>query len=786
MNQRASRQNSQEIYTGEAMTNPVRNVPERPASPGVNSISSTVEIEVSGEGNSRPSFIQSDRTPLLRQLRLFQGLSGAHASTPFSPSESIHLEQTDAPIRSLTTFSGVFTPVCLSMFSAILFLRVGYIIGHSGLLLTLIEMVLAYSILFFTVLSICAISTNGAIEGGGAYFMISRALGPEFGGSIGTLFFLANVFSSALYITGCVEGLITNFGPHGRFSHTLSSGAWYNFAYGTGLNLFNLIICLIGASVFAKTTAVIFFTVMGAAFTVVLSFLFKSSMDVEVPDENHILGNITTLQYSGLSWQTFTSNLLPDWQIDYTTGQRTTFAVVFGVLFSGVTGIMAGANMSGELQDPSKSIPKGTLSAVSFTFGTYFLLLLLTSLTCPRILLQNVNLYMQSINFFPPIVSIGIFAATLSASLSNLIGASRVLDALARDKLYGALLKWLPSINGNPIGSVMLTCILVQMVLIMGSLNSIAQITATFFLFSYFSINLACFALTLTSAPNFRPTFKYFSIYTCTFGMLGSLGMMFMINALYALYVITFCLILVIMLHIRSPPVRWGSISQALIFHQVRKYLLLLDSRKYHVKYWRPQFLLMVANPRSSLPLITFANDLKKSGLYVLGHVKLGNMDTYEVDPVIEEYSLWLQLVDKLKVKAFVELTMANSVRDGLHHLTRLSGLGAMKPNTILLGFYDDSPPEDLFARSALFYDLAETMTHFNNKKFAELREAPEERKLTREEYVAMIYDAIFRLQKNVCIARNFHLLDKVTLGILFLDSTLFFLYLYILFLFAG
>lgn len=730
---------------------------------------------------------RKERAPLLTQRKLFRSLSGRELSSSDS-------ESSDTP-RTLSTFAGVFAPVCLSQFSTMLFLRVGFIIGNLGLALASGTLSLAYTILLFTILSICAISTNGAVEGGGAYYMISRTLGPEFGGAIGALFFFANVFSSALYTTGCVEGIVDNFGENGKIAHWLPEGRWYNFAYSSTVNVLNLLVCLIGAGMFAKFTIVIFAVVLSCTASVIISFLAENHrIDVPIPSANQLVQNDTfpvNGTYTWFSANTLRDNLWPEYSVDYTTDDPVNYATVFGVLFSSVTGIMAGANMSGELKEPGRSIPFGTLIATLFTFLIYLLLFVFTAATCTRFLLVNNYIFMMGINFWYPFVTIGIVTATLSASLSNIIGSSRVLAALVKDNIYGKLTSFIGFLNykSNPVGAVLLSAVFVEGVLLIGELNTIASFTSIFFLLSYLSTNLACLGLEWASAPNFRPTFRYFSWWTALLGIIANGAMMFVISPTVAGICIILLLILIIILHLQSPSEQhqWGSISQALIFHQVRKYLLLLDSRKDHVKFWRPQILLMVANPRSACPLIDFTNDLKKSGLYVLGHVKVGDYDN-GIDPAGEDYPKWMALVDHLKVKAFVEVTVGRNVREGLHHLARVAGLGAMKPNTIILGFRDNAPSHDFFTRfrvpgakgyGSIDEEVGDVSVYgeespFNVTNYQTVSPSSSSpslltkgsdgiHEISIDEYVAMISD-ILNIGKNVCLCRHFHLMDKAAI----------------------
>ncbi|XP_053321035.1 solute carrier family 12 member 9 [Spea bombifrons] len=705
----------------------------------------------------------SESSPLLH-YRLFSVSDGALGEADPAVCGTDTVTAGPAP-RKLSTFFGVVVPTVLSMFSIVLFMRIGFVVGHAGFLQSLLMLFVAYAIICLTVLSVCAISTNGAVHGGGAYFMISRTLGPEFGGSIGLMFYLANVCACGVYVLGLVEAVLDIFGRDSsdptNSLRALPQGYGYNFLYASLVLLLCLSVCMVGASIYSQASFFIFILVMLVLFSILLSFVAVGPLHVTIRHG----GNITlTGTYTGINGSTLHDNLHADYSTDYTTGNLMNFATVFAVMFNGCTGIMAGCNMSGELKQPSRSIPIGTIIAVIITFFVYLILFIMTSLTCDRTLLKEDYGFFRPINIWPPFVLIGVYATSLSASMSTLIGASRILHALAKDDLFGILLSpaKLVSKGGNPWGAVLYTWFLVQLVLLAGKLNTIAGIVTVFYLMAYAAIDLACLALEWASAPNFRPTFRLFSWHSCLLGIISCLVMMFLINPAYASGSIVLLLLLLGSVHFRSSSSGWGYISQALIFHQVRKYLLLLDVRKEHVKFWRPQMLLMVSNPRSSCQLIKFINDLKKGGLYIMGHVETGELDALPSDPVQTHYSFWLSLVDKLSVKAFVDLTLCPSVRHGTQQLLRITGLGGMKPNTLVLGFYDDAVPDDYFLQDPAFnpglspqddpfgVDATSLQAHFPPVRGPETPHL-----LSPQEYVAIICDAL-KMHKNVVLARGF------------------------------
>uniref|UniRef100_A0A8C2HSS9 Solute carrier family 12 member 9 n=1 Tax=Cyprinus carpio TaxID=7962 RepID=A0A8C2HSS9_CYPCA len=695
----------------------------------------------------------SERTPLLHyRLSASVNESGEHRDTRTGRDEDEHRSPAAVGRKpaakqppKLNIFFGVVIPTLLSMFSVVVFLRIGFVVGQCGLYQTIAMLLVAYFIISMTVLSVCAISTNGALDAGGAYYMISRALGPEFGGSIGIMFFLANVCGSALYVLGLVEAMLTTFGvPEDGSSLSASrymvlpTGYWWSLLYGTVILLLCVLVCLIGAHIYAKATFLIFIIVIVVLGTIFISFFIVPFRTVQLPGHRNASIGPTSANFTGFKLDTLMGNVQADYTVDYTTGVMMSFATVFAVMFNGCTGIMAGSNMSGDLKNPSYSIPRGTITAVIFTFVIYNLLSILISCTCDRVLLQQDYGFLTDINVWHPFVTIGVYSSTLSAAMSNLIGASRVLYALSRDDLFGRFLSPAKhtSSSGNPWVSVLISWFLVQLVLFSGKLNTIASIVTIFFLLVYAAVDLACLALEWAYAPNFR------------------FLLVFVIVALF-IYFFNF------------------SLTDRCF--QVRKYLLMLDVRKDHVKFWRPQVLLMVSNPRCSVGLITFINDIKKSGLYALtlSVSVFVSADVLPSDPLQSQYDSWLSLVDHLNIKAFVNLTLADSVRHGVQHLLFISGLGGMRPNTLVLGFYDDTPPQDQLQDSALpicrFSESAAQVDDPENQSDPPFHFPPvrggvsvgrDGKSLGPQEYVCIIADAV-KMLKNVALVRYFGQFDR-------------------------
>lgn len=205
---------------------------------------------------------------------------------------------------------------------------------------------------------------------------------------------------------------------------------------------------------------------------------------------------------------------------------------------------------------------------------------------------------------------------------------------------------------------------------------------------TFFVMNLACFLLKIGSAPNFRPSFKFFTWQSALVGSILSAAAMFFIDETYASTAVCLLVFLFLLIHYLSPPKHWGDVSQNLIYHQVRKYLLRLKPE--HIKFWRPQILLLVNDPRKHIRLVQFCNSLKKGGLYILGHVIVTDDFNTGVHEAKTQQAAWTQYISEYsRIKAFMQLTMSPSIVWGVRNLILSSGLGGLRPNIVVLGFYN-------------------------------------------------------------------------------------------------
>ncbi|KFD55491.1 hypothetical protein M513_03543 [Trichuris suis] len=597
------------------------------------------------------------------------------------------------PAQKLGWIQGVLIRCILCIFGVILYLRLAWITAHAGVALSLLIVFIASSVTMLTSLSLCAIATNGEVKGGGAYFLLSRSLGPEFGGSIGLLFSFANAVAVALYVVGFGESVVEVMKKN---SAQIVDGYTNDIRIISLITAIILLAIVIVGVVFETKAQLILLAILSAS---ILNFFIGTF--VPKSDELKAKG------LQGYSWQTFTKNLMP-------TFHEETFFSLFAVYFPAATGIMAGANISGDLKDPHTAIPKGTILAILITSGIYCLCILATGFTCLKeasgslqdlhngtisacevyhnCTYGSMNYFqiMEMQSFFPPLVTAGIFAASLSSALSSMVSAPKIFQALCKDNLFpyiGYFGKGYGR-NNEPRPAYILTFLIACGVIAIGDLNLIAPIISNFFLASYALINYACFDASYSQSPGFRPAFKYYNKWLSLCGAALCVCVMVVSNWWASLVTLAVILILYVILLRRKPDVNWGSSGQAHAYRNALNAMLRLSHTEEHVKNYRPQMLVMTGEPMVRPHLIDFASSITKdTSLLICAEILVQEFPERLIKtlPDIQtRYSLWLR---RQKYRSFFHLVSTKSMDEGARQLLQTCGLGKLKPNIMLIGF---------------------------------------------------------------------------------------------------
>ncbi|MEM6377646.1 MAG: amino acid permease, partial [Bacteroidota bacterium] len=336
--------------------------------------------------------------------------------------------QSAQPTKLFGTFGGVFTPTLLTILGVIMYLRLGWVVGNAGLLGAWLIIIISFLITLTTALSMSSITTNIRIGAGGAYAIISQSLGLEVGGSLGIPRYVSQGLAVTMYIFGFREGWLFIFPEHPAFLVDLIT---FLVIYG---------IAYISADLAIRTQFLIM-GVIAASLVVIVLAAFNGSMEQSGVD--------------ALSWGTFEGSIENNFS-------GTNFWLVFAVFFPAATGIMAGANMSGELKNPRRSIPIGTLWAIGVSFVVYMALAYWIARSATKEeLLTNYNIMMDK-SFFPPLVIAGVLGATFSSALASMVGSSRILYAMGQQGILPGS-KWLGQMNktGQPRNAMIVTGILV-------------------------------------------------------------------------------------------------------------------------------------------------------------------------------------------------------------------------------------------------------------------------------------------------------------------------------------
>uniref|UniRef100_A0A665VG56 Solute carrier family 12 member 6 n=1 Tax=Echeneis naucrates TaxID=173247 RepID=A0A665VG56_ECHNA len=705
---------------------------------------------------------------LLNRLANYTNLT--QGAKEHEEAESIGEKKKTGKSPQMGTFMGVYLPCLQNIFGVILFLRLTWVVGTAGVLQALCIVFICCCCTMLTAISMSAIATNGVVPAGGSYFMISRSLGPEFGGAVGLCFYLGTTFAGAMYILGAIEILLMYIAPKAAIfesKHPDGEGAAMlnNMrVYGSICLLLMSLLVFVGVKYVNKLASIFLACVIVSIISIYIGALVSAFKPPNFPvcmlgnrtingheiydktitrttslwkqfcqgpelnsscDEYFMTNNFSEIEgipglASGIISENVWSSYLSKGDVvekgslssshfshpasthqPYVFADITTsFTLLVGIFFPSVTGIMAGSNRSGDLKDAQRSIPIGTILAILTTSIVYLSNVILFGACIDGVVLRdkfgdsvNGNLVVGTLAWPTPwVIVIGSFFSTCGAGLQSLTGAPRLLQAIAKDNIIPFLRVFgHGKANGEPTWALLLTALIAELGILIASLDLVAPILTMFFLMCYLFVNLACALQTLLRTPNWRPRFSYYHWTLSFLGMTICLALMFISSWYYAIVAMVIAGMIYKYIEYHGAEKEWGDGIRGLSLSAARYALLRLEEGPPHTKNWRPQLLVLlkldedahVKSPR----LLTFASQLKAGkGLTIVGTVVSGNFLHSYGEALAAEQTL-KHLMDKERVKGFCQCIVAQKPREGISHMIQSSGLGGMKPNTVVMGW---------------------------------------------------------------------------------------------------
>jgi amino acid transporter len=561
----------------------------------------------------------------------------------------------------------VFFTAIATILGAILFLRFGFATGSVGFWGVMLIILIGHMVTIPTAMALSEIATNQKVEGGGAYFIISRSFGLNIGATIGITLYLSQAISVAFYIIAFTEA----FEP------------LFNFIYNRyGIMLPRQLISL-------------------PAMIILSMIILKRGANIGIK-ALYIVAFILFL--SLLLFFTGESNLSGEWmQTNFTFRNQGDFFIVFAIVFPAFTGIIAGVGLSGDLKNPGKSIPLGTISATLIGMVIYiFIAWKLAVSASPQDLIEDQLIMSRIAVWGPLVIPLGLAASTISSALSSIMVAPRTLQALGSDRSFpGRKLNYIlgrgKSDTNEPYNATLITCLIAIVFVAIGSINIVAQIITMFFMVTYGSLCLISFLNHFGSDPSYRPKFKS-RWYLSLSGFLISIWLMLMINYAYAII----SLIIMALLYIgisNHHKDRKGLevIFQGAIFQLARKIQVYLQkSDKIQGTSWRPAVVCVSRNTfnrQKPFDLIKWISHRYGFATYI--HLIEGYFSRATYRQSNQELEKLIQISDIEESNVYVDTLISPSYTSAIAQIIQLPGISGMENNMALFE-YEQGNSKDL------------------------------------------------------------------------------------------